>query len=190
MKYSTTGLRCHCGGALRHTSLSAFDFSGFAGIPVTLNDAPGFTCRKCGGKTISGTLIKPILAVVGLEIARLPARLDAGQARFLRKQLGLTQQQLADRMDIDRVTVANWETGKEISPQHDLILRTLALSGLSPILRSIFKPAYMAESMNTCLASLAAVRKDLPTPGAELHPVVLKSLLEKLRTSARGRAGI
>lgn len=31
----------------------------------------------------------------------------------LRKQLNLTQQELADKIGVDRVTVARWETGKK-----------------------------------------------------------------------------
>ena len=57
--------------------------------------------------------------------------LSGERARYLRKQLGLTQQELAERADIDRVTVAKWETGdKSISPQHDFLLRGFALAEL------------------------------------------------------------
>ena len=34
------------------------------------------------------------------------------ELRTLRKQAGLTQEQLADLLSIDRMTVSRWETGK------------------------------------------------------------------------------
>jgi transcriptional regulator with XRE-family HTH domain len=166
-----------------------FDFSGFAGIQVTLADTPGFECRKCGGKTIDGGLIKLFLALVGLEIVRQPERLNAEKARYLRKQLGLTQQQLADRMGIDRVTVTNWETGKEISPQHDFILRAFADNDLNGGLRRILKPAWVAKSMTTSSAALTSVRKEPPTSRSELHPLVVESVLNKLRSPGKSRVG-
>jgi len=38
--------------------------------------------------------------------------MTAQQILALRKSLGFTQQQLADRIGANRVTVARWETGK------------------------------------------------------------------------------
>jgi len=39
--------------------------------------------------------------------------MEANEILELRKKLKMTQQQLADAIGIDRVTVARWETGKK-----------------------------------------------------------------------------
>jgi transcriptional regulator with XRE-family HTH domain len=44
-----------------------------------------------------------------------------------RERLGFTQQELADRLRVDRVTIARWETGaRSIPPYLDLALETVA----------------------------------------------------------------
>ena len=43
-----------------------------------------------------------------------------------REDLGFTQQELADRLRVDRVTIARWETGaRSIPPYLDLALETV-----------------------------------------------------------------
>ena len=123
-----TPMRCECGGTLRPVTLKNFDFTNWAGIPSQLEAVPGFRCSSCRRETLPGTVINSILRVMGLAAIRLPHRLPAELARFVRRILQITQQELADRMGIARETVAQWECGeKEISPQHDLILRTILL---------------------------------------------------------------
>lgn len=38
--------------------------------------------------------------------------LNPEEVRDLRAKLGLTQVELAERMDVTRITVANWESGR------------------------------------------------------------------------------
>lgn len=47
--------------------------------------------------------------------------------KTIRDALGLTQQALADRLDVHRVTVAKWETGAQPIPQ----IAQLAVMGLA-----------------------------------------------------------
>lgn len=121
-------VRCECGGTLRSVTLKDFDFTNWSGVPSRLEAVPGYRCSACGGETLPGAVINTILCMMSLAAIRLPHRLPAELARFVRRILQITQQELADRMGIARETVAQWECGeKEISPQHDLILRTLLL---------------------------------------------------------------
>ncbi len=47
-----------------------------------------------------------------------------------REDLGITQQELADRLRVDRVTIARWETGaRSIPPYLDLALETVKRQG-------------------------------------------------------------
>jgi predicted component of type VI protein secretion system len=58
-------------------------------------------------------------------------------------------------MRIDRVTVADWERGAEqISPQHDYILRVLALSWM--VTKKLITPEHMSEVLG---ANFTAVRR-------------------------------
>ena len=121
-------VRCECGGTLRAVTLTDFDFTNWAGVPSRLEEVPGYRCNSCDGETLPGIVINTILRMIGLVAIRLPHRLPAELARFVRRILQITQQELADRMGIARETVAQWECGeKEISPQHDLILKTILL---------------------------------------------------------------
>ncbi|MBI5511752.1 MAG: helix-turn-helix domain-containing protein [Deltaproteobacteria bacterium] len=56
--------------------------------------------------------------------------LSNDKARFLRKAwLGLTQDELAGRMGINKITVADWERGERpLSKEHDYELRGIALA--------------------------------------------------------------
>lgn len=117
-----------CSARLEPVTLTNYDFSAWAGMHVILKSAPGYRCSGCGGETIPGVVVNASLAAVALAFIGLPHRLPAQHARYVRRSLGITQNELADRMGIARETVAQWECGeREISPQHDLILRGVVI---------------------------------------------------------------
>lgn len=150
-------VRCECGGTLRSVTLKDFDFTNWAGVRSRLEAVPGYRCSSCGGETLPGTVINSILRVMGLAAIRLPHRLPAELARFVRRILQITQQELADRMGIARETVAQWECGeKEISPQHDLILRTILLE------RQFGEQLVPWELLTDTMSNLGAVKAAPP----------------------------
>ena len=52
--------------------------------------------------------------------------MPGNEIRKLRKRLGLTQQQLADKLGVDRTTVSRWERGEvEPSPMAERQLEEL-----------------------------------------------------------------
>lgn len=55
--------------------------------------------------------------------------MDAEQLRAERKRLGLTQQQLADLLDVRQRTISEWERG-EVTIRHQQIL-ALALEAIA-----------------------------------------------------------
>ncbi|HNN94411.1 MAG TPA: hypothetical protein PKI03_19170 [Pseudomonadota bacterium] len=126
--------KCECGGTYRRVKLERYDFSGFAGLPVELHGAPGLRCNRCDGVMIEGEIINAALLFLAQQILRLPRVLFPKEATFLRKRLQLSQKALAERMHIQRETVAAWECGqKPLSPQHDYILRGLHFGAHLPI---------------------------------------------------------
>ena len=125
-------INCECGGHLRVATLPEYDFSDYVGFKLTLTKIPGLRCDKCHGETLSGSMITRVLNLTTTRISSSPRRLHGAEARYLRKTLGVTQEELATRMGINRVTVAKWECGDEqISPQHDYILRGMILAAFT-----------------------------------------------------------
>ena len=176
-----SNLVCECGGRLRTEIATSYDFSGYVGFPVALRNVPILRCSKCAGETIDGGIINILLKVIVLEITKSPGRLSSDEARFLRRILGITQQELSDRMGIARETVAKWECGDSISPQHDLILRVIVLT---PII--VAEPAFVPKPlMADLLGRMQAVRTGPPSPlGAiDLAPYNLKKRKSNWNTS-------
>lgn len=159
---TSTGPKCECGGVLKPVKLNNFDFSRHAGIPSFLDGAPGWKCSSCGREILRGDVINASLVFIAMEVVALPHRLPGDLARYLRRSMQITQQELADRMGIARETVASWEShSKEISPQHDLILRVLVVNHARG---SGALPAKVLVSIaNEVMSTLSSVRSE-PAP--------------------------
>lgn len=159
---------CECGGRLRPAILRNYDFSAYAGMPVRLEAVPGLRCAKCGGETLEGGAINLLLKIIVVEIAKKTERLTPDEAKFLRRVLMGTQQELATRMGLARETVAKWECGEQtISPQNDLILRIFLLA---PLLREGV-PVVPVELVRELVSQLNNVRVAPPEP--QRFPVVV-----------------
>jgi DNA-binding transcriptional regulator YiaG len=141
-------MRCECGGEFGVTRLATYDFTPIAGLPSQLANIRGLRCARCGDTTLEGRVINAAMNLLTVEVTRVPARLSPEHSRFLRRRLGLSQQALAGRMGVHRVTVADWETGRaEISPQHDHILRSMVLAHCAQRSRRGVDPAVMAAAL-------------------------------------------
>jgi len=168
---------CECGGELRSAKLDGYDFSDYVGLNVTVSGVEGFKCTKCGGETVDGSLVNLVMNYTIMQVAKSPRRLNGAEARYLRRTLHVTQEELADKMGIDRVTVADWERGAaQISPQHDYILRVFALGWMEA--GNLITPECMTEILGTVFK---AVRREPPkkrTPAIALpNPSVMKKLM-------------
>lgn len=118
-----------CGGSYQSTTVSRFDFSAIAGLPVLVEKMPFLRCSKCSDMILDGQAIEEVLVEVAHAVVAHTRRLTPGEATFLRKRMGFTQSELAKHLGIDRQTVAKWETrGVPISKQHDLLLRAVFLA--------------------------------------------------------------
>ena len=169
-------MKCECGGVLRKAILPKVDFSAYAGIPVTLVDAPGFRCSSCGRETLGGALINRALQVLVQTIVTGPHRLTAERARFLRKSMRLTQQDLADRLGVNRITVTNWErSDAPISKEHDLMLRSIVGAYLLRVERGRPRREEIAQAIDRARTEIAP---------AGSPPLVIADLNARMRKTA------
>ena len=121
---------CDCGGTMRPALLKSIDLTQDLGLPVTVHRIQGERCDKCGWQTLPGPAFEVVRRAVAVQLVQQTERLGPAQARFLRTFLGLIQQELAKRMGITRKTIVEWEGKGRISPQNDLLLRTLVFAHL------------------------------------------------------------
>lgn len=124
-------MKSKCGQKMKEVAVDAYDFSDLAGLPVVVRDIRILRCPKCGEELMLGTEINRAMERIALAVVSREERLGPKEARFLRGQLGLTQTELAEKMGLHKITVAGWESKKPISPQHDLMLRAMALAKLT-----------------------------------------------------------
>lgn len=169
--------KCECGGSYRRVKLERYDFSGFAGLPVELRDAPALRCGTCGEVMLEGEIIDAALLLLTQQILRLPRILQPKEATFLRKRLQLSQKALAERMHIQRETVAAWECGqKPLSPQHDYILRGLHFGAQLPAGVAPFPHDVLEEA----LGRVHTAEKTALRP----KPFIIATELDRLRKVA------
>jgi DNA-binding transcriptional regulator YiaG len=156
---------CECGGRLLAAKFPEYDFSDYIGFKVTVAEMDGLRCDQCGGETIDGGMVNAIMNLTVLKITQAPRRLDGAEARYLRQNLGVTQEELASRMGVVRETVAKWECGDTaISPQHDYILRGLTLSFL------VAADQMELATMNGIMSSVfKSVRTQPPQQGTRIE---------------------
>ena len=165
--------KCECGGSYRHVTLPSYDFSGFAGLPVELRGAPGLRCDACGKVALDGEIINAALLLLTQKILGLQRVLSPEEAKFLRKRLQLSQKALAERMRIQRETVAAWECGqKPLSPQHDYILRGLHFAAQLPAGVAPFPHDLMEQALGRVHVAAKTPPKEEPfIIAAELNRV-------------------
>jgi putative transcriptional regulator len=100
--------------------------------------------------------------VLGLSIVRQPQQLNGEEMRFLRKQIGLTQVQLATKLGVSQQTVANYEKGKTEKGPADIALRFIYLAHVSP-------NADLADDCRQIAAELAEVSEQSHTTKTRLR---------------------
>jgi DNA-binding XRE family transcriptional regulator len=187
---ASIGPKCECGGTFNPVTLRNFDFSRYSGLPSFLDGAPGWRCGSCRREMLQGQVINASLFFIAMEIVCLPHRLTAEFARYLRRSMQITQQELADRMGIARETVASWESRlKEISPQHDLILRVLMSNHARG--SEALPTKIVVDIANDVMATLSAVRSEPPPrnpPGLRVTKSDFKKL-PTVRSSTMQNAG-
>lgn len=102
---------CNKGKFVRR-DLGRYDLGKVLGLEaVTLLGAKGLVCDKCGEVILDGEVIEQATEALNIVLVSQAGVLDPREARYLRKELEMTQEQLAERLGVHRVSVARWETG-------------------------------------------------------------------------------
>lgn len=130
-------IRCsNCSeGILRRGKTRDHNIGPLFGLDLVLLDrAPAHVCSHCGHVVLEGDVIEAARRDLALFIVKNRTSLAPREVRFLRETIGMTQTQLAERLDIIRGTVTRWETGEgDLGPVQSFALRTLAAWALDGV---------------------------------------------------------
>ena len=100
------------------------------GLPyVTLVGVQVHRCSKCGEFEVAVPRSEDLHRVIAVSVARKRGRLEAAEVRFLRKWLGWSGADFAERMGVSAETVSRWETGaQQMGATADRLLRLMVAS--------------------------------------------------------------
>jgi len=79
---------------------------------VRVTNLPALVCNRCGAVAVDGGVLDKVSFALASQILSRPS-LDGIEVRYLRKMLGDTQSDLAEKLGVDRITVNRWENSPE-----------------------------------------------------------------------------
>lgn len=125
-------MRCDtCGGALVEVRLEGYPFTESGLDDVTLVGVTERRCVACGESEVVLPRLKELHRTIASALAAKGSRLTGREQRFLRRHLGFSQADYAQRINVRAETVSRWETeAEEISWHFELLLRTFVMLGL------------------------------------------------------------
>ena len=97
-----------CGGVIEERlATRPYDESGLKGI--LLVGIPVRTCSVCGEETFGVPRLSELHRLIALTLVRKPSGLTGAELRFLRKHLGYSGVDLAERLDVTPEHYSRWE---------------------------------------------------------------------------------
>ena len=115
-----------CGTPMKGTRENIKDnFIGLDG--VTLKGVMVYRCPKCGEREVEIYKISELHRSLAMTVARRREKLGPKEIRFLRKYLGLSSKDFADKMGVDKTTVSKWERVDAPAPMGQPAERLLRL---------------------------------------------------------------
>jgi putative zinc finger/helix-turn-helix YgiT family protein len=80
----------------------------------------------CGESFASIPAVIKLNGMIGRSIAKKKSRLNGKEIKFLRKNVGLNANALAEYIGVDKSTVSRWESGKQkIDKSNDRVIRII-----------------------------------------------------------------
>lgn len=102
------------------------------GIPVFVVNAAIQYTDSDGESYVGIPDEEQLIAAMAVARCLLPKKLTGNEIRFLRKALGLSQKEFAERMEIDPATASRWEgNGQALGGFAEKVLRYLVCNTLS-----------------------------------------------------------
>jgi transcriptional regulator with XRE-family HTH domain len=101
--------------------------------------------------------LQGLLHAIGLHIIEKPGPMTGAEFRFLRKQMDLTQAQLAERLRVTDQTIANYEKGKTAAGPADVMMRVLYALHVLP-------PGSMARAVKALVEATAEKKTSVKLP--------------------------
>ena len=118
-----------CGGPVRvaRNAVRRYDLGG---LPhVELHGVEVSRCESCGAESIAIPRMGQLHRTLAQVFVTQPRMLAPAEIRFLRKHLGLSGSDFAQRMGVARETVSRWETGATpMGAVADRLLRLLVVT--------------------------------------------------------------
>jgi DNA-binding transcriptional regulator YiaG len=115
-----------CSRRLRRGIREKYPYTDGGLTNVFLRNVPVYVCPRHGVQAVVLRGIDRILGDIKRHLLNRGAPFTQAEVRFLRKYEGWTQDELADRLGVHKITVAKWETGRvTIGPTHQRLLYLL-----------------------------------------------------------------
>jgi putative transcriptional regulator len=123
-------MKCiECGHAM-NTTTENHRYEPVAGFPVLLMGLRVHRCPECGEVDAAIPNIEGLHRALADGVIRKRARLSPPETRFLRKYLGLSGVDFAERIGVDPATVSKWENGSQaMGTTADRLLRLMVAHG-------------------------------------------------------------
>lgn len=123
-------MKCdECGGRMT-TEANAVRRYDVGGLPhVELHGIEASRCAECGREEVAIPRMAQLHRVLAEAFVKQQRNLAPVEVRFLRKHVGLSTADFAQRMGVTRETVTRWETGAvSMGAQADRLLRLLVVT--------------------------------------------------------------
>ena len=121
--------RCSNCGAEARVVRGAHHFKEIALKNVTLMGVKLIQCPTCGNEDVVIPRVNEVMRVLAMAVVNKPYRLAGHEVRFLRKFLGMTGEEFARLLHVEKTTLSKWENDDPpIGQQSDLLVRSVALA--------------------------------------------------------------
>lgn len=125
---------------------------------VVLSGITVHECKHCGEVLPEIRNIKQVYQWIAEYLIKKQGALTGAEFRFLRKAMGKSAKETAERLAVTPVTISRWENNREkIGPQSDRLLRMAFL--LDPTEARLFTAPKLLEFARATLVRTIATRK-------------------------------
>jgi len=111
------------------------------GIPAVVTDMEIAECNRCGNEDPIIAHLDELMRTVVVAVVCSPSPLRGTDVRFLRKYIGMTAEEFARLLNVDKTTVSKWENDRDpVGNQSDRLIRLIVIGlgdGLEAKLKAV-----------------------------------------------------